>query len=124
MTFEQLMKLLDAGFTKAEIMALNGTPAPAPQPELEPQPEQAPAPQPKPEPKPEQAPAPQPKPEPQPDPAPAPQNDQAAILAKLEELNQTIIRSNINHSEQPETESVDDILATIIRPTFKNKEEK
>ena len=106
MTFEQLMKLLDAGFTKAEIMALNGTPAPAPQPEPEP------------------APAPQPEPEPEPKPAPAPQNDQAAILAKLEELNQTIIRSNINNSRQPETESVDDILATIIRPTFKNKEEK
>ena len=116
MTFEQLMKLLDAGFTKAEIMALNGTPAPAPQPEPEP----APAPQPEPEP----APAPQPEPEPEPKPAPAPQNDQAAILAKLEELNQTIIRSNINNSRQPETESVDDILATIIRPTFKNKEEK
>lgn len=106
MTFEQLMKLLDAGFTKQEIMALNGTPAPAPQPEPEPDP------------------APVPQPEPQPDPAPAPQNDQAAILAKLEELNQTIIRSNINNSRQPETESVDDILATIIRPTFKNKEEK
>ena len=104
MTFEQLMKLLDAGFSKAEIMALNGTPAPAPQPEPEPEPEPAPA--------------------PQPEPAPAPQNDQAAILAKLEELNQTIIRSNINNSRQPETESVDDILATIIRPTFKNKEEK
>lgn len=108
MTFDQLMKLLDAGFTKAEIMALNGTPAPAPQPEPEPEP----------------APAPQPEPEPQPEPAPAPQNDQAAILAKLEELNQTIIRSNINNSRQPDTESVDDILATIIRPTFKNKEEK
>lgn len=118
MTFEQLMKLLDAGFTKQEIMALNGTPAPAPQPEPEPGPgpEPAPAPQPVPEP----APAPQSVPEP----APAPQNDQAAILAKLEELNQTIIRSNINNSRQPETESVDDILATIIRPTFKNKEEK
>lgn len=108
MTFDQLMKLLDAGFTKAEIMALNGTPTPAPQPEPEPEP----------------APAPQPEPEPQPEPAPAPQNDQAAILAKLEELNQTIIRSNINNSRQPDTESVDDILATIIRPTFKNKEEK
>ena len=114
MTFEQLMKLLDAGFTKEEIMALNGTPAPAPQPE------------PDPEPQPEPAPAPQPEPAhaPQPEPAPAPQNDQAAILAKLEELNQTIIRSNINKSSQPDTESVDDILATIIRPTFKNKEEK
>ena len=104
MTFDQLMRLLDAGFTKAEIMELNGTPAPAPQPEPEP--------------------APQPEPEPQPEPAPAPQNDQAAILAKLEELNQTIIRSNINKSMQPEKESVDDILASIIRPTFKNKEEK
>ena len=108
MTFEQLMKLLDAGFTKQEIMALNGAPEPAPQPEPEPEP----------------APDPQPEPEPQPEPAPAPQNDQAAILAKLEELNQTIIRSNINNSRQPETKSVDDILATIIRPTFKNKEEK
>ena len=104
MTFEQLMKLLDAGFTKAEIMALNGTPAPAPQPEPEPEPA--------------------PEPQPEPEPAPAPQNDQAAILAKLEELNQTIIRSNINKSRQPDAESVDDILATIIRPTFKNKEEK
>jgi len=106
MTFEELIKLLDAGFTKAEIMALNGTPAPAPQPDPEPEP------------------APAPQPDPEPEPAPAPQNDQAAILAKLEELNQTIIRSNINNSRQPETESVDDILATIIRPTFKNKEEK
>lgn len=106
MTFDQLMKLLDAGFTKDEIMALNGTQEPAPQPEPEPEP------------------APAPQPEPQPEPAPAPQNDQAAILAKLEELNQTIIRSNINNSRQPEQESVDDILATIIRPTFKNKEEK
>ena len=104
MTFEQLIKLLDAGFTKDEIMALNGTPAPAPQTEPEPDPEPAP--------------------QPEPAPAPAPQNDQAAILAKLEELNQTIIRSNINNSRQPETESVDDILATIIRPTFKKKEEK
>ena len=116
MTFEQLIKLLDAGFTKDEIMALNGTPAPAPQTEPEPDPE--PAPQPEPEPDPEPA------PQPEPAPAPAPQNDQAAILAKLEELNQTIIRSNINNSRQPETESVDDILATIIRPTFKKKEEK
>lgn len=98
MTFEQLMKLLDAGFTKQEIMALNGTQEPAPQPE--------------------------PEPEPQPEPAPAPQNDLAAILAQLEELNQTILRSNINNSRQPDTESVDDILATIIRPTFKSKEEK
>ena len=104
MTFDQLMKLLDAGFAKAEIMELNGTPAPAPQPEPEP--------------------SPQPEPEPQPEPAPAPQNDQAAILAKLEELYQTIIQSNINNSKQPEAESVDDILAAIIRPTFKNKEDK
>lgn len=116
MTFDQLMKLLDAGFTKQEIMALNGTPVPepAPAPQPEPEPDPAPAPQPEPE----------PAPQPEPAPAPAPQNDQAAILAKLEELNQTIIRSNINNSRQPETESVDDILATIIRPTFKNKEEK
>lgn len=122
MTFDELMKLLDAGFTKQEIMALNGTPAPAPQPELAPAPQPEPAPAPRPEPAP--APAPRPEPAPAPAPAPAPQNDQAAILAKLEELNQTIIRSNINNSRQPETESVDDILATIIRPTFKNKEEK
>ena len=53
MTFEQLMKLLDAGFTKAEIMALNGTQEPAPQPEPEPEPE--PAPQPEQEPQPEPA---------------------------------------------------------------------
>ena len=94
MTFDQLMQLLDAGFNKEEIMALTGVPAPQTEPAPDPQTE------------------------------PAPMNDQAAILAKLEELNQTIIRSNINNSKQPETESVDDILATIIRPTFKNKEEK
>ena len=98
MTFDQLLQLLDAGFTKEEIMALTGAPAPQTEP------------------------APQPEPAPQTE--PAPMNDQAAILAKLEELNQTIIRSNINNSKQPETESVDDILAAIIRPTFKNKEEK
>ena len=108
MTFDQLIKLLDAGFTKEEIMALNGAPTHVPQqePETPHQPDPAPTPQ------------------QEPDPAPSPPNDHAAILTKLEELNQTIIRSNINNSKQPETESVDDILATIIRPTFKNKEDK
>ena len=112
MTFDQLIKLLDAGFSKEEIMALNNAP----------QPEHVPTPQPEPV----HTPQPEPvhTPQPEPDLAPAPMNDQAAILAKLEELNQTIIRSNINNSMQPERESVDDILATIIRPAFKNKEEK
>lgn len=63
MTVQEIMKLLDAGFTAEEIRNLNGSaqPDPAPDPQPDPQPDSAPDPQldsqPEPAPDPEPAPA-------------------------------------------------------------------
>lgn len=59
MTAQEILKLIDAGFTADEIRQLNGVAA-------------ASAPDPAPAPDPEPAPAPDPDPDPAPDPAPAP----------------------------------------------------
>jgi hypothetical protein len=65
MELEQIMKLIDAGYSKAEIDKIIGAGEPAPAPEL----------------KPEQAPDPQPAPAPDPN---------AALLAEIKTLNATI----------------------------------
>lgn len=46
-----------------------------------------------------------------------------AVLQELAQLKTTIQTSNIRQSNQPARDNVDDILASIIRPTYKNKEE-
>lgn len=101
-----VLDLARAGYNREEISALLGA---APQ---------DPAPQPEPEKKPE--PAPEPKKQPDPTPAPQPaQPDMAALAAKMEELTKTIQASNVIQSRQPAQETVDDILASIIRPPRK-----
>jgi len=102
MTYDEIMNLVNAGFNKDEILRLSGLqpaePAPAPDPEP--------------------APAPAPAPEPAPAPAPAP-DMLGQILGKFDEMSRTMQELAIKNSQQPKTETADDILAAIIRPPRK-----
>lgn len=113
MTYQELMKLLDAGFTKQEILAitgqLNAEPAKAPDPAPSPEPEKAP------------------EPEPAKAPDPVPDPTQSAIdqlTAQVTKLTTLVQRSNILNSEQPEIkqQSAEDIIASIIFPSFKGND--
>lgn len=73
MTLDQILSLVNAGYTRAEIEKLaSPDPAPAPAPVPAPAPAPAPAPQPAPSPAPGPTPAPAPAPAPVPAPTPAP----------------------------------------------------
>lgn len=88
MTLAELNRLLNQGFTAADLRSLGIIPAAPPEPQPEPQPEA------KPEPKPE--PQPEAKPEAKPDPM-------AALSAKLDALTgmfQAAARSNVNTGGQ------------------------
>jgi len=110
MTYQELMKLVNAGFTKQEILAitgqLNAEPAKAPDPE------------------PAKAPDPVPDPEPEKAPDPVPDATQSALdqlTAQVTKLTSLVQRSNILYSEQPELQqqTAEDIIASIIYPSFK-----
>lgn len=103
MTYEQILNLLNQGFTPADVMALQQMPAPDPAPDP--------------------APAPAPDPASAPAPAPAPQPDPAPVWA--EELNQSIkLMTNAMHAnaimqqQQPVPKQItaDEALANIIQP--------
>ena len=94
---QDVLALVRAGFNREEISAML-QPAPAPDP--------APAPEP----------ALAPEPAPAPDPAPAPVPDMTALMQRMDELTRSIQSSNIIRDQQPPKETVDDILASIIRP--------
>ena len=84
MTVDQILKLIDAGYTKAEIETMStapaADPAPAPEtPEQKPNPSPAPAAAPAPAAQPEQAPAPAPE-------APKAESDAQRILKALGDL--------------------------------------
>lgn len=104
MNIEQIIKLIDAGYTKEDIEKMNQPAAdPAPAPEAK-QPEQA---------QPEQA-----KPEPaQPEekkPVTEPVNNE--MLQELRDLKKAVFAMNIMQSSQPaQPESVDDILAKALK---------
>lgn len=100
--FEQVMKLIDAGYTKAEIEALM-QPAQEPETPAEPVPVSEPVPA-------ETVPVSEPVPE--------QQDTQAAILAAINKLSNAMITNNINTQMQPgATErSVQQALAEIIAP--------
>ena len=55
-------------------------------------------------------------PQPAPQPAPHPAPDMAALMQRMEDLTRSIQSSNIIRDRQPPKETVDDILASIIRP--------
>lgn len=108
----EILALINAGYTKAEIDAM----------EL---PETAAVPDPDPEP----APAAEPDKEtdaPKPEPVkPDPVNPEIQALTKqINDLVSAIQKSNLLNTNQPniQAESAEDILANIIRPTFKKPE--
>lgn len=108
MNAENILKLVDAGFTKEEILALAGTAQPT---EAEP-PKNEPAPQPEPEPEPEK-PA-------QPDPNETRYNE---LLSAMQKLTGAIQAGNILNSsnrEEPQL-SAEDILAEVVNPKPKRK---
>ena len=96
MTFEQIMKLIDAGFTKEEIMGFSApTQEPAPAPTQEP------------------APAPTPAPTQEPKPA----DDMSAVLAAIKATNENIAKLALMQGVKniPTQETADDILPQFIR---------
>ena len=100
-----VLDLARAGYNREEISALLSAAPKDPKPQD--QKPQDPKPQ---DPKPQD-----PKPQ---DPQPA-QPDMAALVARMEELTRTIQATNVLQSRQPAPETVDDILASIIRPPRK-----
>ena len=95
MNVEQIIKMIDAGYTKEEIEKMT-------------QPEPKPEPEPKTEPEPE----PEPKTEPKTEPKPA----DDPVLKELQDLKKAVYAMNIMQSSQPpKSESVDDILAKALK---------
>lgn len=98
---DQIIKLIDAGYTKEEIsQLLAAAPAEEPAEEVKAQPE-----------------------------APAPEEDPQAVskideaIAKLETLAGHIAKVNLLQTQQPERQSTEDFLASIINPHINNSKE-
>ena len=118
MNTELLGKMLDAGFTKDEILSLVGT---------EPKPEPIPDPEPVPNPEPDPAtdPAPDPEPDPTPDPDPT-EKRLAGIESKIADLVKAMQLNNLQNDSiktTPETveQNADRALSEIIRPPRKER---
>lgn len=96
MTFEQIMKLIDAGFTKDEIMGFSAqNPGNAPEPANAPTQEPATA----------------------PTQEPKPADDMSAVLAAIKATNENISRLALMQGVKniPTQETADDILPQFIR---------
>lgn len=104
MNAEQIIKLVEAGFTKEDILTLakSGTPAEAPKEEPKAEPVEAPA----------ERPAAN---------VPSQEDLMRPFMEALESLKETIRVSNINRDSMPEApeSKAEDILATILAPTKK-----
>lgn len=114
MNLDQIIKLIDAGYSKEEIAGLMTNNEPA---KDEPKADEPKANEPK---------ANEPKAnEPKKDPASEPQKESAidTAIAKLERLSENMAKVAIMNSQQPPKEDINDYLARIIDPTYK-KEEK
>ena len=95
MTVDQVLKLIDAGYTAAEIKAMD-MPAPDPKPEPAPAPDPKPEPAPAPDPKPDPAPAPDPKPEPAPDPLDAIKAQLQGLTDVVEKMSKSIVMPTLD----------------------------
>ena len=103
MTIEEILKLGEMGYTKADIEKMS-----APEPKSEPKSE------PKPEPKPEQKP--EPKTKPKTDPKSEPDDYYSKISAQMAELLSAVQKANIGNDNQPKPITAEDALAAIINP--------
>lgn len=97
MKYEEIIKLLDAGYSRDEILAMKEEPAPAPDPT-----------------------------EPEPAPAPEPADITAGIMEEVKgmfaEMKKELTAMNIMNSRQEsdEVRTGEDILASIINPVKNN----
>ena len=116
MNSAEILKLIEAGYTKSDIDAMNQEPEPAPEPQPEGDPEPAPA------------------PEPQPEPA---SNELAEVKEQLQEtqkqlqdLIRQMQRNNLKTASvdiRPEDDlmkKTDEAMAELIRPKFEGSETK
>lgn len=123
MELTDIMALVKAGYTKEEIALMENPSTPAPAPAPEPVKETAPTPEPAPEPEP--APVAQPVPAPQPA-QPEAQPTMAELMQSIAKLTSAvqanaIAQSVIPGGANPQTPTAEDMLAEIIRPTFKER---
>lgn len=125
MTAQEILQLLQGGFTHDEIIALTQTPAsPVPVPDPAPTPEPAPAPA--------DEPTPAPAAEPSPEPYPAPDSIAALLTAQADlqkqvaQLTSTLQANAIANSMMPggmpSQPDAAQVLGQIIRPTRSKKE--
>ena len=100
MNFDQIMKLIDAGFTKEEIMGFSAS-GNDPKPENEPKPANDP----------------KPSNDPKPGNDPKPADDMSAVLAAIKATNDNITKLALMQGVKniPAQEKVDDILPQFIR---------
>lgn len=106
MTYENIMELLNKGFSPDQVMQLMQAPEPAPEPEPEP--------------------APEPAPEPEPEPAPEPDRGNAAILAALDKLTKSVQAAALFGARQPDprpAQTPTDIILSTIKARQGIKEE-
>ena len=119
MTTDQIFKLIDAGYSKADIEAMI-------------QPEPTPAPDPTPEQQPDPTPAPDPGPEPQPAPENNPEmeglrNDLKAAKEQIQQLTQQVQQLNrdtksVNTLPDADVpKKADAAMSELIRPTMKKR---
>ena len=98
MKYEEIIKLLDAGYSRDEILAMKEEPAPAPDPK---------------------------EPEPEPAPAPEPADITAGIMEEVKgmfaEMKKELTAMNIMNSRQEsdDVKTGEDVLANIINPTMR-----
>ena len=124
MTYEQISKLIDAGFTKDEIMQLARDET-LQKTEPEPQPGPEPEPKPGPDPEPEKKTAPEPEPKPEPD---SQIGDRLTGIEKsIADLMKAFQTENLKKDQIRTTahtleEQTDAIMASIIRPETGRKD--
>ncbi len=112
MNVKDVIALVNAGFSKAEITAMLSAEAPAPKQEAPAPKHEAPAPK-------QEAPAPKQE-APEPKPEAASSLDLSGLNTAIDSLTKKIQNLNLSAAELPEPESIqkkaDDILASIINP--------
>ena len=121
MTAQEILALVNAGYTKEEIESWNQEPQPTPEP------------QPNPEPNPEPTPEPQPNPEPNPEPQPNPEIDALKqeltntqkqlkdLVKQMQANNRNTASVHITPNDELQKKT-DEAMAELIRPAIKGKE--
>lgn len=101
MTLEEIIKLIDAGYTKADIEKMQAPAAEVKQPEAKNEKQEKPAEKPE---------------EKKPESEPVKDTASEAMLQELRDLKKAVYAMNIMNTEQPEQrETVDDILAKALK---------